>query len=79
MCMLRIWIHTLLALNLFMAPISGWRREGRTYLGCQEQVVIVEDTIYEEELKCHNVTRVRAAPLQKLKQSFLNILFSQCA
>ena len=61
--MRRIWsaaIPVLLAINICVAPTSG-RREGRAYLGCKEQLVMAEDTVYEEEMKCHNVTRVRTA------------------
>ena len=53
-------VSALLAINICVAPTSGLR-ESRAYLGCREQLVILEDTIYEEEMKCHNVTRVRAA------------------
>ena len=48
----------LLAINMAVAPTNGLR-ERRAYLGCREQLVMAEDTVYEEEMKCHNVTRVR--------------------
>ena len=51
-------VPVLLAINMYVARTSGLR-EGRAYLGCREQLVIAEDTVYEEEMKCHNVTRVR--------------------
>ena len=41
-----------------IAQTSGLR-EGRAYHGCREQIMMTEETVYEEELKCHNVTRVR--------------------
>jgi hypothetical protein len=54
---LRFIVLILLSASYFGCGLSAMteKRVGRAYTGCTEKVVMEEETVYEEEMHCHEV------------------------